>query len=243
MGISDKSFLESLERTSRQKEEHFMSQIAERLGRVKGSEPIPHDFQGAPDFWLKHDQSLEERIETFISNFQAVGGDAVHVATMEEAGRYIQETVLALQAKRLVRQDQPQLDSLQLEQKLPDVEMTTWGTMASEELMRKAAEAEIGIAIADYAVSATGSLVLMSSAAQGRTVSLLPAAFIAIIPVSTLKTRLGEVMQEIRNNYSGDMPAGIHFVSGPSRSADIENDLTIGVHGPGIVHAILVDDI
>jgi L-lactate utilization protein LutC len=39
------------------------------------------------------------------------------------------------------------------------------------------------------------------------------------------------------------MPAGVHLVSGPSRSADIENDLTIGVHGPGDVHVIIVDSL
>jgi L-lactate dehydrogenase complex protein LldG len=62
----------------------------------------------------------------------------------------------------------------------------------------------------------------------------------AILPVERLQTRLGEVM--IRFDASGreSLPAGIHFISGPSRSSDIENDLTIGVHGPGVVYALLV---
>lgn len=242
MGKSDAQFLQTLERTSRQKQDAFMSQIAKRLGRSPGAEPAPHHFQGAPDFWREHELQLEERIELFMSNWRKAGGEAQHFSSMKEAERYILDTVRSMQAKRFVRQDQPLLETLKLEEQLSGAEVTVWDTKDSDELVRKAAEADIGLSVADYAVAVTGSLVLMSGAGQGRTVSLLPTAFMAIIPASVLKTRLGEVMHEIRSNHKGNMPAGIHFVSGPSRSADIENDLTIGVHGPGIVYAIIVDD-
>jgi len=63
----------------------------------------------------------------------------------------------------------------------------------------------------------------------------------AIIPVERMVTRLGEILVQFDQAGREQLPAGIHFISGPSRSADIENDLTIGVHGPGIVYALLVD--
>ncbi|MNW03394.1 Lactate utilization protein C [compost metagenome] len=92
----------------------------------------------------------------------------------------------------------------------------------------------------DFAVAYTGSLVVQSAAEEGRSVSLLPTALFAIIPVERMKTRLGEVLDTFDAVGRETLPAGIHFISGPSRSADIENDLTIGVHGPGIVFALLV---
>lgn len=55
-------------------------------------------------------------------------------------------------------------------------------------------EADIGIVIADYAVAYTGSITVLSSEDKGRSVSLLPTALIAIVPLERLKTRLGEVL-------------------------------------------------
>lgn len=104
----------------------------------------------------------------------------------------------------------------------------------------RSAEADIGIVMADHAVAYTGSVAVMSSPHKGRSVSLLPTVLIIVIPVSRLKTRLGEVLLQFDELGAGQLPAGIHFISGPSRSSDIENDLTIGVHGPGIVYAIIV---
>lgn len=242
MSKSDAQFLQSLAEVSKQKQESFINNIAKRLGRTAGDKPAPHTFQGAPDFWKEHELSLEDRIELFMSNWRKAGGEAHHFADMKDVQQFVIDTVRAMKAKKIVRQQQTQLEHLRLESQLPEAEITVWDTLDSDELMRKAAEADIGLTVVDFAVAVTGSLVLMSGANQGRTVSLLPTALMAIVPVSSLKTRLGEVMREIRTAYKQKMPAGIHFVSGPSRSADIENDLTIGVHGPGIVYALLVND-
>lgn len=94
--------------------------------------------------------------------------------------------------------------------------------------------------IVDHAAAYTSSMVVLSSKDKGRSVSLLPTVLMAIIPVDRLKTRLGEVMVHFDEGGRESLPAGIHFISGPSRSSDIENDLTIGVHGPGVVYALIV---
>ncbi|OXM13846.1 lactate utilization protein C [Paenibacillus herberti] len=109
-----------------------------------------------------------------------------------------------------------------------------------ERWLAHAAEADFGVVLADHAVAYTASVVVKSAAYKGRSVSLLPTALFVIIPRDRLKTRLGEVLQPLDEAGRAALPAGIHFISGPSRSADIENDLTIGVHGPGIVYALLI---
>ena len=55
-----------------------------------------------------------------------------------------------------------------------------------------------------------------------------------------LKKELFSWKIELDEQGREELPAGVHFISGPSRSSDIENDLTIGVHGPGIVYAIIL---
>ena len=66
---------------------------------------------------------------------------------------------------------------------------------AKDELVAKAAGADIGIVAVEHAVAYTGSLVVTSDATRGRSVSLLPTTFIAIIPVDRIKTKLGEVLR------------------------------------------------
>ncbi len=69
------------------------------------------------------------------------------------------------------------------------------GTHGSEENWRaRAAEADFGVVMADYAAAYTGSITVLSSKDKGRSVSLLPTVLMAIIPVDRLKTRLGEIM-------------------------------------------------
>jgi L-lactate dehydrogenase complex protein LldG len=107
------------------------------------------------------------------------------------------------------------------------------------------ARAQIGVTGVDLAVAETGTLILLSGRGRPRATSLLPETHVAIFDRSCLLESLEQVgiMLEAwhvgpERSMSGAM---INFITGPSRTADIELTLTRGVHGPKHVHAIFVD--
>ena len=95
-----------------------------------------------------------------------------------------------------------------------------------------------GVTGALAGIAETGSLLLVSEAGQALTASLLPEIHIAILKTSQLVPTLAEALQrpEVRTALAGVI------ITGPSRTADIEMTLTIGVHGPGELHVFLIDD-
>ena len=88
------------------------------------------------------------------------------------------------------------------------------------------AECDLGITSADYLLPETGTLVLRSSTEKPRAVSLLPRIHLAIVRPEMLRPDLHQVFAEARNSHY------LVFITGPSRTADIELTTTLGVHGP-----------
>lgn len=240
MNEADHDFLERLTEQSRAKQKTFMQNIASRLGRPIITEKPDHPHKGAPPFWQQFTLDEEQRIQLFSDNWSKAGGHVIRFSNMEQAGQFITERAAELKARLLIRHNQPELNRLRLEERLLDTRLVVWQPGSNEELLTLAAGADIGVIAAEHAVAHTGSIVVTSSGDRGRSVSLLPAVLMAIIPTERIKTRLGEVLGHFDGMRREQFPAGIHFISGPSRSADIENDLTIGVHGPGVVFALIV---
>ncbi|MGG4096557.1 LutC/YkgG family protein [Paenibacillus lautus] len=238
---TDRSWLNRLEEQSRKKQEQFMDGIAAKLGRDRVRTAPEHPFRGAPDFWNEFEWPLEERITQFTANFEAAGGHVVRLSNREEVSRFIRDKAKEMSAATILRQQEEALDRLGLEDSLPEALVLSWNDAADTDWRAVAARADFGVVMADYAVAYTGSITVKSAPHKGRSVSLLPTVLMAIIPVERMVTRLGEILVQFDQSGREQLPAGIHFISGPSRSADIENDLTIGVHGPGIVYALLVD--
>jgi L-lactate dehydrogenase complex protein LldG len=109
----------------------------------------------------------------------------------------------------------------------------------SFEVTREAAAvAKIGISQADWAVAATGTLVLDAAPVEQRLVSTLPPIHVALVGTSRLREDLGGVLQRIHPGKTGY----ISLITGPSRTADIERVLTIGVHGPERLIVVFVDE-
>jgi L-lactate dehydrogenase complex protein LldG len=108
-----------------------------------------------------------------------------------------------------------------------------------------AAAAQIGVTGADVALAETGSLIVVSGAGRPRSTSLLPDTHIAVFDRSRLVESLeqvGVLLEAWHVDPARSMTgAMINFITGPSRTADIELTLTRGVHGPKEVHAIFLE--
>lgn len=240
MAETHQELLARLEKESRAKQAAFMNDIAAKLKRPRVTEPPQRPFRGAPEFWNAFEWPMEERIAKFIENFKAVGGHAQRLPSMDDAKAFIAGKAAEMGAKFVVRQDQRELADLGLEAAIPDASVSVWNEDPAGDWKARAAEADFGVVLADYAAAYTGSITVLSDKTKGRSVSLLPTVLFALIPADRLMTRLGEILPDFDRAGRANLPAGIHFISGPSRSADIENDLTIGVHGPGIVYALII---
>jgi L-lactate dehydrogenase complex protein LldG len=97
----------------------------------------------------------------------------------------------------------------------------------------------VGITGAFCAIAETGTVMTLSGAGTPATVSLLPETHIAIVPASRIVRGMEEAWALARTEL-GSLPRAVNFISGPSRTADIEQTVTVGAHGPYRVHIILV---
>lgn len=98
-----------------------------------------------------------------------------------------------------------------------------------------------GLTSACAAIAETGTVVLQENDLDRRSVSLMTNKLIVLCPLDQLLSSLDDAAKLLRN-IASDGNSYATFVSGPSRTADIERQLTIGVQGPGELHVIFVED-
>ena len=100
----------------------------------------------------------------------------------------------------------------------------------------------VGISGCFCAVAETGTLMLLSGADTFASAALLPETHIAIVPVSRVVGSIEDAFA-LAKKERGELPRATNFISGPSRTGDIEQTIVLGAHGPYRVHVILVRDI
>jgi len=174
---------------------------------------------------------LEARIASLFANLEKLAGKTHRASSPADARAYVAGLIGERSA---VASNAPFLR----ECGITDLPTVRSGFTNSEELRAVSADAEFGITSADYALADTGTLVLFSSPQEARMVSLLPPVHIAVVPREKILTGLDELLAQ------EPLPAGrsssMLLITGPSRTADIEQILVRGVHGPGEIHVIVV---
>lgn len=189
---------------------------------------------GAP----REREPIQDPPARFLEELEALGGHGKRVESNEEVRDYIVALARERQTELLVRWDVEELETLGVDGPLQEagVEVALWKDLV--DFREVTGKADIGLSTAEYAIAETGSLVLTGGPGKGRTVTLLPPSYVAVLSADRVLSTVPEAIEL----YAGgrELPANVCFHSGPSRSGDIEMSLAIGVHGPGDVHVLLV---
>jgi L-lactate dehydrogenase complex protein LldG len=100
----------------------------------------------------------------------------------------------------------------------------------------------VGLTGAFAAVAETGTLVLASGPASPGTLCFLPDVHLVVLPAGRIVGTYEEAWLRLRARGAGFMPRAVSWITGPSRTADIEQTLLMGAHGPRSLHVIVVDE-
>ena len=175
-------------------------------------------------------------VETFKQQLESVGGHCIVVSDESELTTALKHVVGEIEAngletRRVALSDSPLLGviSRDLEAQGHEIAMTP----SASDLF----QFDVGITSAQAAIAETGTLVLEQARERNRLVSLLPPVHIAIVNAGDICATMSEAITRARKE--SDTSSAITFITGPSRTADIELTLTIGVHGPKELYVIV----
>jgi L-lactate dehydrogenase complex protein LldG len=176
---------------------------------------------------------------------QSEGTNSVYQPATEELEVIFAQEFSKLQGRFVFCMDDADMKQ-QLEQLLKVKEWTKvycnekkWDSEFSNTI--NLANCDVAITSCESLVARTGTIVLSSAQQSGRTSSVYAPVHICIAYVDQLVYDIKDALQLIKEKYAGNIPSLISFASGPSRTADIEKTLVVGVHGPKEVYLFLVD--
>ena len=202
--------------------------------------------------------ALRERVQHELSS---VSGVVTRARSAVEVVQYVTRLAQEKEVNMVVRWQSTLLDTLEintaLQQQGVTVHTTTPpanpGTPAAaatmtarrQELRQLLAHAGMGLSGVDYVIAETGTLVLQAFTGQMRGVSLVPPVHVAVARTSQVLATLADFLlltQAASADLQQQLTSCTSFITGPSRTADIELQLTVGVHGPKELHLILLDE-
>lgn len=241
--------------------EEIIQQIRKALGRplhgssVKGESALPPASSLAG---ILPTIPPEELLPKFEAELAKVAGMAHRATDRQELEEILRTILFQAKATNVVLSRNPLLAELNLEPLLRawGKGICVWPASGAKDApvdedvsLRAFAKASfaaaVGITGVDFALAETGSLVVSSGTEGAQLASLAPPVHVALYRRSQLVASLDEVLERLPAARSPEQTApgrSVVFITGTSRTADIEQILIRGVHGPGEVHAILVEE-
>ena len=244
--------------------EQFIANVRRALGRKMGDEPgpppesaaMPGDAASAEELATAALQEAEASAGELMAELEEsaaqIGWTVARVRSAEGAGQYVETLAAELEARSVVRSGHEVVEELRLEDRLADKDISVGMLVLDEDNEEQSGgkretwrslvlQADIGVTGVDYAIAETGSCVVQARKGVSRLVSLTPPVHVAVV-------RYGQVLSDLDGLFAisalefsrGEGAGYTNIISGPSRSADIEQTIVVGVHGPREAHMVLV---
>lgn len=239
--------------------DEFLAHVRQSLGRGAGdapsdvSNPVLEEtlaqMEGrAEETRRRLDAERETLVDRFAETAQLRSWNLFRTTSSEDAVSYIVEVARAQSGGQVARSDQPALSEIPLDDALESLGIRSAlvkrdDEHSQESLRQQIIGSGVGITGADFAVAETGSVVILPRQGLSRLVSLVPPVHMAVVRPEDVVSSLDDFFLFRRVEYhrnGGDMGSYVNFITGPSRTGDIEMKLVVGVHGPREVHLVLL---
>ena len=238
--------------------EEFLQRVRQALGKPEDApdpEYVPlrlrrqHQRQKVVTIEARAEARRAELLNRLAQVAELNGWQVHRSPSAEDAVDYVVSLVRERGAGQIVRSDHELLRRIPLDQALrrqgARVRVVKAGrNVGRQQLRAEMARAQLGITGVDYAVAETGTCVLLPRQGVSRAVSLLPPVHVAIVEANQVYESLDDLFAIRRLAFQdgrGEMGSYMSFISGPSRTADIEQTIVVGVHGPRESHLVLLD--
>lgn len=205
----------------------------DELPLAQSPEPLPRLDEPEDDAWSRLEQNLAP-----------VGGNFTLARDQADLERILTDLAHELNLGRVAIWDHPDLERCNAAEILTRAGAEVIRPQdCGQEAVSEAADCVAGVTAVDWAMLATGALVVSAGPRTLRSVSIAPPVHLALVGRDRLVGGISKVAQwleELRTGQDG-LPSAVNTIAGPSKTADIELILTMGVHGPGRVEVIGLD--
>lgn len=236
----------------------FLTRVRDALGR---SEPLLYmpDHAGLKTNLVRQEEKLRtvrakldarrvRLLATLAEHAVKVGWHVQRLPTLAEVPDAVAGIAAAAGAKTAVRTAEDlfrdaDVDGALRRARVTPIVLAVGRNRTRESLKATAFDADIGISGVAFAIAETASLVIAPRRGVARLTSLAPPAYVAIVEAEQVLETLDDFFAAVRLDYMksrGRVQTYMNFISGPSRTADIEQTLVVGVHGPSNVHMLIV---
>lgn len=184
----------------------------------------------APDFHASIYHAPDKKLtDLFQANLELVGGRVIRVKDLNQAVIELKKLSLTEKLGHLFCLE-------------PELQKVLKNHLAFKTSLNELENVNTGVTTCEFLVAHLGSVMVSSASSSGRRMNVFPETHVVIAHKNQVVNYLDDALEELEKKYPGPLPSMITNITGPSRTADIEKTLVMGMHGPKKLVVLLADE-